>query len=232
MVIAALASVLPIAAFFVVDAAPAGASVSVVTVGSPSPATVTAAATGTTPVTYSVNITSTSFTNRDFKISNVTGMPTGATFSATKCQAMTSSTDSPPTSTFPLTVTTPNNLPGTYTLTVTASDYNTTNNSCGGTANSTGTRHRHPGDPGRQPDGDERESGFAPAGCDQPERHHHRYQLLLSGAVASFSGTGVTVNSTTFVSSTQLTANISLTGAATGLRNVTVTNAGPTSTGR
>jgi hypothetical protein len=42
---------------------------------------------------------------------------------------------------------------------------------------------------------------------------------------ASFSGTGITVNSTTYVSATQLTANISLAGtAATGLRTLTVTN--------
>jgi trimeric autotransporter adhesin len=41
----------------------------------------------------------------------------------------------------------------------------------------------------------------------------------------SFSGTGITVNSTSFVSSTQLTANITISaGAATGARNVTVTN--------
>ena len=45
-----------------------------------------------------------------------------------------------------------------------------------------------------------------------------------SGATASF-GTGVTVNSTTFVSSTQLTVNISIpTGATTGAKTLTVTN--------
>ena len=46
-----------------------------------------------------------------------------------------------------------------------------------------------------------------------------------SGAGASFSGGGITVNSTTFNSSTSLTANITITaGAATGARNVTVLN--------
>jgi hypothetical protein len=46
-----------------------------------------------------------------------------------------------------------------------------------------------------------------------------------SGAVATFSGTGVTVNSTTFNSSTELTANVSVAGnAATGARSITVTN--------
>ena len=45
------------------------------------------------------------------------------------------------------------------------------------------------------------------------------------GAQASFSGTGITVNSTTFVSTTQLTANITVSPTATvGARNVTVTN--------
>jgi len=45
------------------------------------------------------------------------------------------------------------------------------------------------------------------------------------GAQASFSGTGITVNSTTFVSSTTLTANIDVSPSATpGARNVTVTN--------
>ncbi len=48
---------------------------------------------------------------------------------------------------------------------------------------------------------------------------------FVNGAVASFSGSGITVNSTTFVSSTSLTANINIAyGAATGIRNVTVTN--------
>jgi hypothetical protein len=47
---------------------------------------------------------------------------------------------------------------------------------------------------------------------------------LVNGATASF-GTGVTVNSTTFKSSTELTANVTVeTTAATGLRAVTVTN--------
>ena len=41
----------------------------------------------------------------------------------------------------------------------------------------------------------------------------------------SFSGTGITVNSTTYVSSTTLTAVITImAGATTGLRTVTVTN--------
>src|SRR6266511_3770363 len=48
---------------------------------------------------------------------------------------------------------------------------------------------------------------------------------FVSGANASFSGTGITVNSTTFNSTTQVTANISIAvGATTGARNVTVTN--------
>jgi hypothetical protein len=48
---------------------------------------------------------------------------------------------------------------------------------------------------------------------------------FLSGAVATLSGTGVTVNSTTFKSSTELTLNVSLAGnATTGPRSVTVTN--------
>src|SRR5439155_24111551 len=42
---------------------------------------------------------------------------------------------------------------------------------------------------------------------------------------ASFSGTGITVNSVTFVSATQLTANVSISSsAATGARTVTVSN--------
>jgi hypothetical protein len=46
-----------------------------------------------------------------------------------------------------------------------------------------------------------------------------------SGASASFSGAGITVNSTTFKSSTEVTANVSvLAGASTGSRNITVTN--------
>ena len=46
-----------------------------------------------------------------------------------------------------------------------------------------------------------------------------------TGLAASFSGTGITVNSTTFVSSTEVTANITVaSGATTGLHNVTVTN--------
>ncbi|WP_223905642.1 IPT/TIG domain-containing protein [Geobacter sp. AOG1] len=46
-----------------------------------------------------------------------------------------------------------------------------------------------------------------------------------SGATASFSGSGITVNSTTFNTSTQLTVNISIGPAATtGAGNVTVTN--------
>jgi prepilin-type N-terminal cleavage/methylation domain-containing protein len=48
---------------------------------------------------------------------------------------------------------------------------------------------------------------------------------FVNGAVASFSGTGITVNSTTWVSATQLTANIDIAGSApTGVRDVTVTN--------
>jgi len=47
---------------------------------------------------------------------------------------------------------------------------------------------------------------------------------FTSGASASF-GSGITVNSTTFKSSTELTANITIeSGAATGARTVTVTN--------
>ncbi|MEX2555257.1 MAG: hypothetical protein WEB06_06465 [Actinomycetota bacterium] len=45
------------------------------------------------------------------------------------------------------------------------------------------------------------------------------------GAVVSFSGTGITINDTTFVDSTELTVNITISGTApTGARNVTVTN--------
>jgi urease gamma subunit len=48
---------------------------------------------------------------------------------------------------------------------------------------------------------------------------------FLSGASAAFSGTGITVNSTTFNSSTELTLNVSLASNATvGARSVTVTN--------
>jgi hypothetical protein len=48
---------------------------------------------------------------------------------------------------------------------------------------------------------------------------------FLSGASVAFSGTGITVNSTTFNSSTELTLNVSLTSSATvGARSVTVTN--------
>ncbi len=48
---------------------------------------------------------------------------------------------------------------------------------------------------------------------------------FAQGAVASFSGTGITVNSTTWNSTTQVTANVTLSGTATtGVRNVTVTN--------
>lgn len=50
---------------------------------------------------------------------------------------------------------------------------------------------------------------------------------FASGATASFSGSGITVNSTTFVSATQLTANITIaSGATTGGRTITVTNLG------
>jgi hypothetical protein len=48
---------------------------------------------------------------------------------------------------------------------------------------------------------------------------------FVSGATVAFTGTGITVNSVTRTSATQLTVVISLSGsAATGLRNVTVTN--------
>ena len=48
---------------------------------------------------------------------------------------------------------------------------------------------------------------------------------FVSGATVAFSGSGITVNSVTRNSATQLTVVISLSGsAATGLRNVTVTN--------
>jgi IPT/TIG domain/Quinohemoprotein amine dehydrogenase, alpha subunit domain III len=48
---------------------------------------------------------------------------------------------------------------------------------------------------------------------------------FLSGASVAFSGTGVTVNSTTFKSSTELTASVTIAaGATTGARNITVTN--------
>jgi hypothetical protein len=47
---------------------------------------------------------------------------------------------------------------------------------------------------------------------------------FVTGATANF-GTGITVNSTTFVSATSLTANITISAVATtGARNVTVTN--------
>src|SRR5439155_10352699 len=47
---------------------------------------------------------------------------------------------------------------------------------------------------------------------------------FVSGAVASFSGIGITVNSTTFVSATSLNANITVSSTtATGLRDVTFT---------
>jgi hypothetical protein len=51
-----------------------------------------------------------------------------------------------------------------------------------------------------------------------------------TGLAASFSGTGITVNSTSFVSSTEVTANVTIaSNAATGPRNVTVTNPDTTS---
>ncbi len=51
------------------------------------------------------------------------------------------------------------------------------------------------------------------------------YFVSGAGLAVTFSGSGITVNSTTFVSATQLTANITLTtGATTSVRNVTVTN--------
>jgi hypothetical protein len=50
---------------------------------------------------------------------------------------------------------------------------------------------------------------------------------FLSGASVSFSGTGITVNSTAFVDASHLTANVTVSGTATtGARNVTVTNPG------
>jgi hypothetical protein len=46
-----------------------------------------------------------------------------------------------------------------------------------------------------------------------------------TGAAVSFSGSGITVNSTTFNSATSLTANVTVgAGAATGSRNITATN--------
>jgi hypothetical protein len=51
-----------------------------------------------------------------------------------------------------------------------------------------------------------------------------------TGLAASFSGTGITVNSTSFVSSTEVSANITIaSSASTGARNVTVTNPDTTS---
>ena len=48
---------------------------------------------------------------------------------------------------------------------------------------------------------------------------------FLAGAATSFPGSGITVNSTTVNSATQVTVNISVgAGAATGARNITVTN--------
>jgi hypothetical protein len=50
---------------------------------------------------------------------------------------------------------------------------------------------------------------------------------FLSGASVSFSGTGITVNSTAFVDASHLTANVTVSGtAATGSRDVTVVNPG------
>jgi hypothetical protein len=50
---------------------------------------------------------------------------------------------------------------------------------------------------------------------------------FVNGSAASFSGTYVQVNSTSYVSTTQLTANVTIHGvAALGARNVTVTNPG------
>jgi hypothetical protein len=46
-----------------------------------------------------------------------------------------------------------------------------------------------------------------------------------SGAAASFSGTGITVNSTTYNSATSLTVNITIAASSsTGIRNITVSN--------
>ena len=48
---------------------------------------------------------------------------------------------------------------------------------------------------------------------------------FINGAVASFSGTGITVNSTTWNSATKVTANVDIgPNASTGARDVTVTN--------
>ncbi len=48
---------------------------------------------------------------------------------------------------------------------------------------------------------------------------------FASGAVATFSGSGITVNSTTFTSATQISVNITISGAApVGARDITVTN--------
>jgi hypothetical protein len=53
---------------------------------------------------------------------------------------------------------------------------------------------------------------------------------LENGANATFSGTGITVNSTTFVSAGEVTANITIaSNATTGARTVTVTNPDTTS---
>jgi hypothetical protein len=48
---------------------------------------------------------------------------------------------------------------------------------------------------------------------------------FVSGASVSFSGSGITINSTTFESSTELKLNVTIaSGASTGARTVTVTN--------
>ena len=55
-----------------------------------------------------------------------------------------------------------------------------------------------------------------------PVKDAHPAGRCASGGAA---GAGITVNSTTYVSATQLTANITIAaGAATGARNLTVTN--------
>src|SRR5207245_560636 len=53
---------------------------------------------------------------------------------------------------------------------------------------------------------------------------------FVNGVIVAFSGTGITVNSTTFVDSAHVIANITITSTApTGARNVTVTNPDTTS---
>ncbi len=71
-------------------------------------------------------------------------------------------------------------------------------------------------------------SSAAPAAADQGATNLNvtiAGTNFISGAAATFSGSGITVNSTTFVSATSVTANITILGTATtGARSVTVTN--------